>query len=53
MESLCDRVGILRDGRLVDEGSLDQLFSSPQHQYTRALLDAASELPTGATGPAA
>jgi ABC-2 type transport system ATP-binding protein len=25
VESLCDRVGILRDGRLVDEGTLDQL----------------------------
>ena len=25
VESLCDRVGILRDGRLVDEGTLDEL----------------------------
>jgi ABC-2 type transport system ATP-binding protein len=25
VEALCDRVGILRDGRLVDEGTLDQL----------------------------
>jgi ABC-2 type transport system ATP-binding protein len=25
VEALCDRIGILRDGRLVDEGTLDQL----------------------------
>ena len=29
VEATCDRIGILRDGRLVDEGTLDQLRHLP------------------------
>lgn len=37
---LCDRIGILYLGNLVEWGSSDEVFGNPQHPYTRALLDA-------------
>ncbi|CAN5343259.1 hypothetical protein BH20ACT9_BH20ACT9_15580 [soil metagenome] len=37
---LCDRIGILYLGNLVEVGPADTLFSRPQHPYTRSLLDA-------------
>ena len=35
---LCDRVGVLYAGRLIEEGAARELFTAPQHQYTKALL---------------
>jgi peptide/nickel transport system ATP-binding protein len=35
---LCDRVGVLYAGRLVEEGPAASVFASPQHPYTSALL---------------
>lgn len=43
--SICERVLIMRHGRIVESGDLDRVFSDPQHPYTRALL-AASALET-------
>lgn len=37
---LCDRIGILYLGDLVEWGPSDLLFDDPAHPYTRALLDA-------------
>jgi len=37
---LCDRIAIMYLGRIVELGSRDQLFASPHHPYTRALLEA-------------
>ena len=37
---LCDRIGILYLGNLVEWGPSDALFDDPQHPYTRSLLDA-------------
>lgn len=34
------RVAVMRDGMLVEEGDVDQVYASPRHPYTRALLDA-------------
>ncbi len=38
---LCDRVGVMRQGKLVEVGETKRLFAAPQHPYTKALLDAA------------
>jgi peptide/nickel transport system ATP-binding protein len=38
--NVCQRVLVLYGGRIVEEGSVDQVFSYPRHPYTRALLDA-------------
>ncbi|MFC0038557.1 dipeptide/oligopeptide/nickel ABC transporter permease/ATP-binding protein [Actinomadura rayongensis] len=37
---LCDRVSVMRHGRVVETGPVDALFAAPQHPYTRALFDA-------------
>jgi peptide/nickel transport system ATP-binding protein len=37
---LCDRVMVLRFGEAVETNTAEALFTSPQHPYTRALLDA-------------
>jgi peptide/nickel transport system ATP-binding protein len=35
-----DRVLVLRDGKVVEEGTADQVFRSPRDPYTQGLLDA-------------
>src|SRR6185503_5570774 len=35
---MCDRVGVLYAGMLVEEGPTDSLFRDPRHPYTVALL---------------
>src|SRR5262249_37311131 len=35
---LCDRVGVLYAGRVVEEGPTQELFAQPRHPYTLALL---------------
>ncbi len=39
---LCDRVGVMHQGRLVEVASTEELFSNPRHPYTKALLAAAA-----------
>lgn len=38
---LCDRVMVMKDGRIVEENTVQELFDHPQHAYTRELLSAA------------
>lgn len=40
---VCDRVGVMYAGQLVEVAPVVQLFADPQHPYTRALMDS---LPT-------
>lgn len=35
---VCERIGVLYAGRLVEEGSVDSVLSAPKHPYTSALL---------------
>lgn len=37
---LCDRVGVMYRGKLVEEGPAEELFESPLHPYTRTLISA-------------
>ncbi|GGH50877.1 ATP-binding cassette domain-containing protein [Frigidibacter albus] len=37
---LCQRVAVMLRGRIVETASVEQIFSNPQHPYTRSLLDA-------------
>jgi oligopeptide transport system ATP-binding protein len=43
VEYLCDRVVVMYLGRVVEQGTREQIFGSPQHPYTQALLAAAVE----------
>jgi ABC-type dipeptide/oligopeptide/nickel transport system ATPase component len=38
--SICNRIAILRQGELVECGTVQQLFENPQHPYTKLLIDA-------------
>ena len=40
---LCDRVSVMRNGRIVETGPARAIFADPQHEYTRALFDAILE----------
>ncbi len=36
---LCDRVMVMRDGEIVESGTVDEVFDNPQHEYTKKLLE--------------
>ncbi|MSP95626.1 MAG: ABC transporter ATP-binding protein [Betaproteobacteria bacterium] len=38
---VCDHVAVMSQGRIVEYGPAGQVFGAPQHEYTRALFDAA------------
>ncbi|MCH8342555.1 MAG: ABC transporter ATP-binding protein [Planctomycetes bacterium] len=40
---LCDRIAVMLDGRIVEQGDRDQIINDPQHPYTKALLSAVPE----------
>jgi peptide/nickel transport system ATP-binding protein len=40
VRALCDRVLVLEHGRVVEQGATRDVFASPQHAHTRALLAA-------------
>jgi ABC-type oligopeptide transport system ATPase subunit len=37
---IADRVAVMRAGRMIEQGTVEQIFSQPAHSYTRELLDA-------------
>lgn len=40
VEFLCDRVGVMYRGKLVEAGETREVFDNPKHPYTRQLLSA-------------
>lgn len=38
---LCDRAIVMKDGRIVEQGEVEELYANPKEEYTRALLAAA------------
>jgi peptide/nickel transport system ATP-binding protein len=41
---MADRILVMKDGRLVEEGTSDQIFNKPEEPYTQALLAAVPHL---------
>ena len=37
---LCDRIAVMRNGSVVEEGAAAEIFANPRHDYTRALFAA-------------
>ena len=40
VEFLCDRVGVMYQGRLVEAAPVRELFENPRHPYTKSLIAA-------------
>jgi D-methionine transport system ATP-binding protein len=38
VKAICDRVAVMKDGVLVEEGTVYDVFASPRHEYTRGLV---------------
>ena len=38
---LCDRVLVMKTGRIVEQGTIDEIFNHPKEDYTKQLLSAA------------
>ncbi|MDR0837141.1 MAG: ABC transporter ATP-binding protein [Propionibacteriaceae bacterium] len=51
---MADRIIVMKDGKVVEHGTAEQIFYAPQHPYTKALLKAVPHLGTSnlATPPA-
>ncbi len=41
---VCDRICVMYAGRIIETGSVSQVFERPQHPYTKGLLDAIPRL---------
>ena len=44
---VADRIVVMQSGNIVEQAEVSALFATPQHAYTRMLLDAARRLETG------
>lgn len=40
---ICNRVLVMKDGAIVEQNTVDELFAHPQHPYTKQLLDASEQ----------
>ena len=38
--SICDRVMVMQQGRIVESGTVDEVYGHPRHEYTKKLLEA-------------
>lgn len=41
---LCDRIGVMYKGRLVEEGTTEDILTNPQHIYTKRLIAAIPDI---------
>ena len=42
IEKICTKVGVMYDGKIVEFGKSNEVFSSPSHPYTQRLLECAN-----------
>ncbi|WP_152363429.1 ATP-binding cassette domain-containing protein [Microlunatus speluncae] len=45
VRQVAQRVCVMQDGKIVEEGERDQIFAEPRHDYTRTLLAAVPTIP--------
>ena len=47
VSEICDRVAVMKDGRIVETGETKELLSNPQHEYTKRLIACVPEIGQG------
>ncbi|QGX96906.1 ABC transporter ATP-binding protein [Roseovarius faecimaris] len=45
VRNVTDRVMVMQAGKIVEQGTTEDVFANPRHEYTRALIDAVPSLP--------
>ncbi len=53
VRKIADRVCIMKEGKIVEHGDVEKLFSAPEHPYTRALLAAEPKVQPAPANPTA
>ncbi len=43
VEHLCDEIGIIKAGRIIESATMDQVLHNPQEDYTKELIDSSFE----------
>ena len=38
VRALCDRVVVMKDGLVMEQGSVDEIFNNPKNEYTKQLV---------------
>jgi len=46
VRAMADQVIVMRNGKVVEEGTVESIFEDPQDDYTRSLITAAFDLET-------
>ena len=41
VQSLCHNVLVMKEGKMVEQGSVEQIFDNPSQDYTRLLIETA------------
>lgn len=41
VHQMCDRILVMKNGEIVEEGDREQIYNNPQHEYTKQLLKSA------------
>ncbi len=44
IKRVADRVIVMKDGKIVEQGNTDKIFNSPQHSYTKTLISSIIDL---------
>lgn len=47
VSSMCDRIAVMYAGKVVEYGTVDDIFYNPQHEYTKGLLKSIPKLVEG------
>ncbi|MFC7844645.1 dipeptide ABC transporter ATP-binding protein [Streptomyces sp. NPDC057382] len=51
VRSVAHRIAVMREGQIVEQGRAEDIYDSPQHEYTKELLSMAPGHPAGLGGP--
>ena len=51
VDQVCDEVAVMYAGRIVEQGTPDQLFGAAAHPYTRALMRSLPQVAVGGVAP--